>query len=241
MFFFCQRLGLSCIVFAMLTACKNSSDQTPISCTAASIGTNGYSLVFKGCSTANLPEYYDKTECVRDNTTGLIWQGQTSEGSGLRANDQFKTNFDSTTALQIYSHHLPSDGIKDAVFFYIAPTQAQIDATSNSIGFKNAVNASKLCNVSTWRLPTNNELLGLIRLTENSIVDKSWFPNMPPKGKYWTSSVNVGEHPRYALQVDFDEHREYNGHIADKDDGRDYSRTRAIWVDNDILVRLVHE
>ena len=69
---------------------------TPTACTAAAIGSTGYSLVFKGCSAANVAEYYDKTECVRDNASGLIWQGQTPAGTGLRANDQRKTNYDST-------------------------------------------------------------------------------------------------------------------------------------------------
>ena len=37
---------------------------------------------------------YDKTECVRDYSTGLVWQGQTPKGTGLRANNHYKTNFD---------------------------------------------------------------------------------------------------------------------------------------------------
>ena len=53
----------------------------PAACTAAPIGATGYSLVFKGCDAANVATYYDKSECVRDNATGLIWQGQTPAGS----------------------------------------------------------------------------------------------------------------------------------------------------------------
>jgi len=109
---------------------------TPTACTAAPINpTEPYSLVFKGCDANNVATYYDKTECVRQNSTGLIWQGQMPAGSGdLRANDQYKTNYDSTIELQKSNNGSPK-----------APTQAEIDASTNSIGFKNAVNLSNLC------------------------------------------------------------------------------------------------
>lgn len=87
-----------------------------VTCTAAFIGNTGYSLVFKACDMNNVATCYDKTECVRDNATGLIWQGQTPASTGLRANDQFKTNFDCTTALQKWSG-------TGAV--YVAPTQSE--------------------------------------------------------------------------------------------------------------------
>ncbi|MBK9340643.1 MAG: hypothetical protein IPN04_08580 [Rhodoferax sp.] len=59
-----------------------------------------YSRVFKGCDSAGVAQYYELNECVRDNSTGLIWQGQTPAGTGLRANDQRKTNYDSIKTLQ---------------------------------------------------------------------------------------------------------------------------------------------
>jgi Protein of unknown function (DUF1566) len=151
---------------------------TPTACTAAAIGSTGYSLVFKGCSAANVAEYYDKTECVRDNATGLIWQGQTPAGTGLRANDAYKTNYDSTTALQ-----------KLNVSVFVAPTQAEVDASTNSIGFKNAVNATNLCGSGAWRLPTKDELLGIVKTTEAPTIDIVWFPNTPLNSVYWTSTL----------------------------------------------------
>ena len=152
----------------------------PTPCTAAAIGSTGYSLVFKGCDANNVATYYDKTECVRDNATGLIWQGQTPAGTGLRANDQYKTNFDSTTELQKYNGGNP-----------IAPTQSEVDAITNSIGFKNAVNASNLCGSAAWRLPTNDELLGIVKTGEYPRIDNAWFPNTVDL-HYWTSSPYVG-------------------------------------------------
>jgi len=155
---------------------------TPLSCPTHTYGTTGYELVFKACdTTTGQNTFYDKTECVRDNTTGLIWQGQTAAGTGLRANDQYKTNFDSTTELQIWNSGSP-----------IAPTAAEVNATTNSIGFKNAVNATNLCGSGEWRLPTKDELLGIVKTSENPTIDNAWFPNTPQYRWYWTSSPYAG-------------------------------------------------
>jgi Protein of unknown function (DUF1566) len=161
-------------------ACLTAAPVTP--CSADAIGSAGYSLVFKGCSAANMAEYYDKTECVRDNTTGLIWQGQTPAGTGLRANDQLKTNFDSTTGNQNFNNGTP-----------IPVSQAQIDVESNSIGFKNAVNTINLCGSAAWRLPTQQELLGIVKITSfpTPTLDNDWFPNAVA-WFYWTSSPVPG-------------------------------------------------
>ena len=179
---------------------------TPVACTAAPINpAEPYSLVFKGCDANNVATYYDKTECVRQNSTGLIWQGQMPAGSGdLRANDQYKTNYDSTIELQKSNNGSPK-----------APTQAEIDASTNSIGFKNAVNLSNLCGSDAWRLPTKDELLGIVKTNAAApMIDTDWFPNTPQYGLYWTSSPLAGV-AHFAWYVNF-----YNGYAYG--DGRDY-------------------
>lgn len=203
------RLVLSSITFAVLTACGGGGSTeptptpapapapaptpspsptptptpgptpTPTACTAAAIGAAGYSLVFKGCSAANVAEYYDKTECVRDNATGLIWQGQTGPGTGLRGNDFYQTNYDSTTELQKYN-----------LITYTAPTQSEIDKVNNSISFKNFINSSNLCGSSAWRLPSINELQSIVR-AGNPSIDLQWFPNTA-NARYWTSTTTAG-------------------------------------------------
>jgi hypothetical protein len=151
-------------------------------CTAAPIvATEPYSLVFKGCDAANVAEYYDKTECVRDNATGLIWQGQTGAGTGLRGNDQYKTNYDSTTAQQKWSGR-----------GYVFPTLDEVNAETNSIGFQNSVNATNLCGSGAWRLPTKDELLGIVKTSGNPTIDNLWFPYTPANSLYWTSSPADG-------------------------------------------------
>ena len=167
-----------------------------VPCTAAVIGSTGYSQVFKGCSASNVAEYFDKTECVRDNVSGLIWQGQTPAGTGLRANDQYKTNFNSTTALQQYS------GVVAGNFVYRAPTQAEVDAITNTVGFKNAINSSNLCGSAAWRIPTSQELLSIVKLSESPTIDNASFPNTPSDGLYW-SSTDYPFGPEYSFLGDF--------------------------------------
>ena len=184
---------------------------TPTACTAAPIGSTGYSLVFKGCSVANVTEYYDKTECVRDNASGLIWQGQTAAGTGLRANDAYKTNYDSTTELQKWKGTFSGlNSTVDATLDFIAPTTVEVNATTNSIGYKTAVNATNLCGSGAWRLPTKNELLGIVKTTEAPTIDNAWFLNPPYYTSYWTSSPNA-TFANGAWYVDFYDGGAYDG------------------------------
>jgi Protein of unknown function (DUF1566)/Repeat of unknown function (DUF5648) len=179
-------------VFALEGIAYYVRQDAPASCTAATTGSTGYSLVFKGCSTANVAEYYDKTECVRDNASGLIWQGQTAAGTGLRANDEYKTNYDSITEKQKWKGtYSGPGGALDITNDFIAPTATEVNATTNSIGFKNAINASNLCGSGAWRMPTKDELLGIVKPTELPTIDSIWFPNTVNM-VYWTSSAYVG-------------------------------------------------
>ena len=192
---------------------------TPTACISAPTPTTGYSLVFKGCSATNVAEYYDKTECVRDNATGLIWQGQTAAGTGLRANDVYKTNFDSLSGNQNASIGNP-----------IPATQLQIDASTNAIGFKTAVNATNLCNSASWRLPTVNELLGIVKSNETPKIDNAWFANAVTN-YYWTSSPASVPFDDLASVVDF------SSGLADN---RSRDGSSAIF-SHTVLVRLVRQ
>lgn len=172
--------------------------QTPTpsatTCAAAAAGSTGYSLVFKHCNTAGVAEYYEASQCVRDNATGLIWQGQTPAGTGIRANDQYKTNFDSTTSLQKWKGTKSGPSNTVIASDYRAPTQAEIDAPSNATGFKNIVNATTLCGFSDWRLPSKTELLSITKATGSPKIDNTWFPNTASWIYTTTSPSNLNEH-----------------------------------------------
>ena len=143
-----------------------------------------YSLVPKAVGT------YTKEECVKDNITGLIWEGKTASPATSRLGTGTYTNFDSTSSAQ-----------KDNGGTYVNPTQMEIDASTNSIGYQNSVNTSALCGYNDWRLPTKEELQGILASSGSPRIDTTWFPNTQAWG-YWTSSPYVGD-SGYAWGVNF--------------------------------------
>jgi hypothetical protein len=104
--------------------------------------------------------------CTRDNVTGLVWEVKTADG-GLRDQAKTYTNFDDVTQAQFYFGSA-----------YVNPTQTQIDAPTNSIGFATAVNSTALCGNTDWRRPSIDELLGLLdNAGTPSKINQTYFPN----------------------------------------------------------------
>ncbi len=112
---------------------------------------------------------FDLTECVKDYSNGLIWEGKTNEG--------FRSGKNRYTNYQIGY----TDGIGNSV------SQTDVDAASNAIAYINAINQIKLCGFDDWRLPTSAELLTLVTKSQNPPIDTTWFPNTQASS-YWTSS-----------------------------------------------------
>ena len=123
---------------------------------------------------------YALTECVKDNNTGLVWEGKTASPATSRLGTSYYTNYDSTSSAQKYNGAA-----------YVNPTQAEINASTNSIGYVNSVNASSLCGYTNWRMPTKEELQGIVVSGNYPTIDTTWFPNTRAY-YYWTSSPNVG-------------------------------------------------
>ena len=122
---------------------------------------------------------FTKEECVQDNNTGLVWEGKTVSPATSRLGTSTYTNYDSTSSLQ-------------NPFSVVPPTQMEIDASTNSIGYKNSVNASALCGFTDWRLPTKDELLGILDASQPSPppINPTWFPNTRI-GAYLTSTPHT--------------------------------------------------
>jgi uncharacterized protein YjdB len=114
---------------------------------------------------------YATTECVKDNLTGLVWEGKPASGTtrgnpALDPNAKY-TNYDSTSN--------------------------SFTETTNAQGIVNAVNATGLCGFKDWRLPTTLELQTIVDyspLASAGKIDANWFPNTMVSA-YWTSSPNV--------------------------------------------------
>ena len=151
---------------------SSASYRGTFACTRSRAAASRYSLVANGSG-----GFYDKTECVMDNSTGLVWEGKTASGS--RAGYSY-TNFDDANSAQYWNGSA-----------YVNPTQAVIDASTNSIGYKNSVNTSALCGYTDWRLPTKEELQGILASSGSPRIDTTWFPHTQVN-YYWSSSPYVG-------------------------------------------------
>jgi hypothetical protein len=93
-----------------------------------------------------------------------------------------------------------------------APTRCDTDK------FVADVNAQGLCGKSDWRLPSQFELLSIVRHDRyNPAIDTAWFPNTP---SYWFWSSSPYAYSRwYAWHVYFGtgtvdgDHKYYAGHV----------------------------
>jgi PKD repeat protein len=149
---------------------------------SATDGKLGFSFTKIGAAGETLPASATAWSCVKDNVTGMVWEVKTKDG-GLRDWTKIYTNYDSTASAQFYNGTA-----------YVNPTRVQIDAATNSIGFKNAVNATALCGATDWRLPTADELQGLVDYGvayPGPTIDATWFPNTQGD-VFWSSSPYVG-------------------------------------------------
>ncbi len=176
---------------------KNLAAVLSVAALAACGGGGGGSAAASHYSTVGS---YAITECVKDNSTGLTWEGKTADG-GLRDFAKKYTNFDSTTLAQYGPNgHKP-------------PTQAEIDAASNTIGYKNAVNATALCGYGDWRLPNNSELIRLELFGKpfgSASIDSDWFPNTQ-NFYYWTSEPSPSSHTAVGHALTFGNNADFLG------------------------------
>jgi Protein of unknown function (DUF1566) len=79
------------------------------------------------------------------------------------------------------------------------------------------------------RLPTKDELLGIVKTTEAPTIDNAWFLNTSLYSGYWTSSPYPG-YAGYAWYVNFDFDFDFDFGSAD---------VRGGYYGNGLLVRLV--
>lgn len=121
---------------------------------------------------------YDKSECVLDNVTGLVWEGKTD--SGVRSGLYRTTHLDNPALPQKWNG---SD--------WINPTQAEVLAITNSVGYRNHVNSVGLCGYTDWRLPTVKELQSILHAGTPAGVDQDWFVNAESWSPYWAATPSV--------------------------------------------------
>lgn len=102
--------------------------------------------------------------CTRDNATGRVWEVKTT--SGLRSQDHTYTWYDS---------HSP-DGSPG--FPSITPNCATAGRCDTE-KYTEDVNAAGLCGAADWRMPTRDELLGIVDASQATPpkIDPGFFPH----------------------------------------------------------------
>lgn len=131
--------------------------------------------------------------CTIDNDTGLMWEVKTTDG-GLHDMNKTYTNYT-----------VDYD-----------PKKIYGDAT-NTDGFVLDVNAQSLCGASDWRLPTKEELLGIVKLGSYPTIDTTYFPNTK-SGWFWSSSPNVNGSGNawlvgFGIDGSYDNYKEYSVNV----------------------------
>lgn len=117
---------------------------------------------------------YLKEECVRDNLTGLIWEGKSTNIDNNRYYGWGYTNYEEIC------RQTP------------CPLLSPYEET-NSVGYKKYVNDIALCGYKNWRLPTVDELKTLIQPGTSPAIDTNWFPNTSPSW-YITSTPDASRY-----------------------------------------------
>jgi alpha-tubulin suppressor-like RCC1 family protein len=120
--------------------------------------------------------------CTLDTLTNKMWEVKTND-NGLRHYTKQYTSFDDITKNQ-----------KSVGSTVVPPTQLEVDAATNVVGYANALNGTggqtPLCGSTKWRVPTLPELAALVKGTVAPTIDTAYFPNTNPQS-YTTITPNI--------------------------------------------------
>lgn len=127
--------------------------------------------------------------CVRDNTTGLVWEVKSPISGVVPA----------TTLRDVQNHYIWQGAENSGDVTGTANTSCPSNQDCGLQTYVDEVNASNFCGGSNWRVPNYSELLGLIdyaKQGQGMMLDKAFFPNAPAPEvlghlRYWTSQTAV--------------------------------------------------
>ncbi len=149
----------------------------------------------------------DPWTCVRDNHTGLIWQTKEPVNGTRRESEHdgddlyFWHSFD-TTANGLYADFGERYTVPNGVSpFCHAAIPLTRDSTCSTTDYTGRANTANLCGIDQWRLPSVNELHGLVNYGADQstgspvpLIDSDFFPNINTDRNYWTRMA-VNEYP----------------------------------------------
>ncbi|MBQ4833963.1 DUF1566 domain-containing protein [Pseudoalteromonas sp. MMG010] len=133
----------------------------------------------------------DDFSCIRDNVTGLVWEVKEVVMSTL-------PDTQTRAANNHYTWFITTDGTTA-----VGSTAGEANSTCPSDthcglqAYVDEVNDLDFCGGTNWRVPTYNELLGLLdygKQGQDVLLNESFFPNTPDYDtlghlRYWTSQT----------------------------------------------------
>ena len=132
-----------------------------------------------------LPASASSWYCVKDTTTGLLWETKTDDG-GLQDKDWR------------YRHFHNYAGYASTVDYNGKTLCQNIGGSScDAYSYVQALQSTSLCGRSNWRLPIPEELLNLAQYGSKPYIDLNYFPetvNNPGYGSYCTENLKVDEY-----------------------------------------------
>ncbi len=138
-------------------------------------------------------------DCVRDNVTGLTWEVKTT--SGLRNQNHtyswYKKGISYTFSNSVSNNvsspdkpvylGIPSDS-------YYSEGVCQTTGRCDTEKFVEDVNLNYLCGANDWRMPTIQEMQGILDFGRIApAIDSDYFPNTPSETLYWSDTPNPSQ------------------------------------------------
>ena len=141
--------------------------------------------------------------CVRDNITGLTWEVKT-DGVDFRDINFTYTWYSTDSSKNGGEHGIGDTGVATTTGLETADDTGGLFAGSDNCldqgrcdteKYVEDVNSSNggsgLCGITSWRLPTKQELSSLWNYGGD--IDTNYFLTLPGQGRYWTASTVANE------------------------------------------------
>jgi len=151
-------------------------------------GHAGFSYTKLDMNGNNLPASATQWSCVRDNVTGLVWEVKTDDGGIHDKDNTYRWGGKTALGSDFGTYYSDWDSLVDGS------------------------NSEQLCGFSDWRVPTRQELQGLVNYGRiNPSIDTAYFPDIPylPDAEtsqfcFWSASPDVrGSVANVAWNVNF--------------------------------------
>lgn len=126
--------------------------------------------------------------CVRDNTSGLIWESKTNNSDLHNKLTRFDWYNSDASTNGGYSGFSASNSVHGLV--------------NDTEQFVISTNTEALCSFSNWTLPTRAELLTVYDKSHNPRIDQTYFPLVRGSQGYWSSTQDT--HPTFVKMLNFD-------------------------------------